>query len=58
VIPLLTAVLTIGLLVFTLLAWKEGYWSTMGRVHYTLITLAALAFTWFMNYWNLLGWRL
>lgn len=58
VIPLLTAVLTIGLLVFTVRAWKESYWSTFGRVHYSLITLAALTFTWFVNYWNLLGWRL
>ena len=58
VIPLLTAVLIIGLLVFTVWAWKENYWSNFGRVHYTLITLAALAFTWFINYWNLLGWRL
>ncbi|MCP4164742.1 MAG: beta-lactamase family protein [Chloroflexi bacterium] len=58
VIPLLTAVLTIGLLVFTVLAWKDRYWSTLGRVHYSLITVAALAFTWFMDYWNLLGWKL
>jgi TRAP-type C4-dicarboxylate transport system permease large subunit len=58
VIPLLTAVLIIGLLVFTVWAWKENYWSIFGRVHYTLITLAALVFTWFINYWNLLGWRL
>jgi hypothetical protein len=39
-------------------AGREGFWSTFGRVHYTLITLAALTFTWFVNYWNLLGWRL
>ncbi len=58
VIPLLTAILTVGLLIFTVRAWREGYWSIFGRVHYTLFTLAALAFTWFVNYWNLLGWRL
>jgi hypothetical protein len=28
-----------------------------GRVHYTLVTVAAVAFMWFLNYWNLLGWR-
>jgi CubicO group peptidase (beta-lactamase class C family) len=56
-IPILTALLTVGLLVFTVRAWKEGYWSTFGRVHYSLITLAALAFIWFVNYWNLLGFR-
>ena len=54
VIPLLTAILTTGLLAFTVLAWKDRYWSVVGRVHCSLITLA---FTWFMNYWNLLGFR-
>ena len=57
VIPLLTAILTIGLLVFTVLAWKDRHLSAVGRVHYSLMTLAALAFTWFVNYWNLLGFR-
>jgi hypothetical protein len=51
------AVLTIGALVYTLLAWKDRYWGIAGRVHYTLVTGAAVAFVWFMNYWNMLGWR-
>ena len=29
----------------------------LGKVHYSLITLAALVFIWWANYWNLLGWR-
>jgi hypothetical protein len=29
----------------------------MARIHYSLVTLAALAFVWFLNYWNLLGFR-
>ncbi len=37
---------------------KTRYWNPGARVHYTLVTLAALAFIWFLNYWNLLGWRL
>jgi hypothetical protein len=53
----LAAVLTIGALVFTVLAWKDSYWGIAGRVYYTLVTLAAVAFVWFLNYWNLLGWR-
>ena len=52
-IPL--AVLTIGAVVFTVLAWKNQYWQIAGRVYYTLVTLAAVAFVWFLNYWNLLG---
>jgi pimeloyl-ACP methyl ester carboxylesterase len=57
VIPLLAAVLTVGLPIFTVLAWKEGYWSVVGRVHYSLLTLAGLAFIWFLNHWALLGFR-
>lgn len=43
-IPLLTSGMTIGLLVFTVLAWKNRYWSLIGRLHYSLIALSALVF--------------
>ncbi len=36
----------------------KSVWSVAGRVHYTLVTLAALGFTWWLSYWNLLGFRL
>jgi len=57
VLPLVAAVLTIAALGFTALAWKNRYWGVIGRVHYTLVTAAALAFIWWLNYWNLLGFR-
>ena len=53
----LAAVLTAGALVYTVLAWKNRYWGIAARLYYTLVTVAALAFVWFLNYWNLLGWR-
>jgi CubicO group peptidase (beta-lactamase class C family) len=53
----LAAVLTVGALVYAVLAWKNRYWGIAGRVYYTLTTVAAVAFVWFLNYWNLLGWR-
>jgi CubicO group peptidase (beta-lactamase class C family) len=53
----LGAVLTVGALIYSVLAWKNSYWGIATRVHYTLVTLAAVAFVWFLNYWNLLGWR-
>jgi CubicO group peptidase (beta-lactamase class C family) len=53
----LSAVLTVGALVYTVLAWKNSYWGIAGRVYYTLVTISAVAFVWFLNYWNLLGWR-
>ena len=57
VLPLVGAVLTIAALGFTVMAWKNRYWGVAGRVHYTLVTVAALAFIWWLNYWNLLGFR-
>ena len=56
-VGVLSAVLTVGALIYGVLAWKDGYWGIATRVYYTLVTVAALAFVWFLNYWNLLGWR-
>jgi len=53
----LSALLTVGALVYSVLAWKDGYWGIASRVYYSLVTVAAVAFVWFLNYWNLLGWR-
>jgi len=53
----LSAVLTVGALAYTVLAWKNSYWGVASRTYYSLVTVAAVAFIWFLNYWNLLGWR-
>jgi CubicO group peptidase (beta-lactamase class C family) len=53
----LSALLTPAALVCTVLAWKARYWGVAYRVYYTLVTIAAIAFVWFLNYWNWLGWR-
>jgi hypothetical protein len=53
----LSAALTVGALVYTVLAWKNSYWGVASRLYYTMMTIAAVAFVWFLNYWNLLGWR-
>jgi CubicO group peptidase (beta-lactamase class C family) len=53
----LAAVLTPGALVYTVLAWKNSHWGISYRVYYTLVTIAAVAIVWFLNYWNWLGWR-
>jgi hypothetical protein len=53
----LSAMLTVGALVSTVLAWKDSYWGVAARAYYTLVTVAAVAFVWFLNEWNLLGWR-
>lgn len=56
-IPIVTTGMTLSLPIFTALAWKNKYWSILGRSHYSLITLFALVFTWFLIYWNLLGFQ-
>jgi hypothetical protein len=56
-VGVLAAVLTVGALIYSVPAWKRSYWGIAARVHYTLVTVAAVAFVWFLNYWNLLGWR-
>ncbi len=53
----LSALLTPAALVYTVLAWKNKFWGAAYRVYYTLGTLAAVAFVWFLHYWNWLGWR-
>jgi hypothetical protein len=50
-------VLTVAALVYAVLAWKNRYWGVAFRAYYTLVTVAAVAFVWFLNQWNLLGWR-
>jgi CubicO group peptidase (beta-lactamase class C family) len=53
----LSAMLTVGAVVYTVLAWKNSYCGIASRMYYTLVTIAAVAFVWFLNQWNLLGWR-
>lgn len=55
IIPILIALLTLGAVVLTLLAWQRKHWGVAGRVHYALVTLAALAQIWFFYNSNLLG---
>jgi CubicO group peptidase (beta-lactamase class C family) len=57
VIPLIVSVLTAGMVIFAGVSWARRYWSLARRVFYTLVTVASVAFIWWLNVWNLLGWR-
>jgi len=57
VLPLLAAVLTTAQMIMTVQAWRKRYGSTWKRTYYTLLTVIVLAFTWWLDYWNLLGFR-
>lgn len=54
-LPPIAAALTLSLPVLAVLAWKKGYWPLWMRVHYSLVTLVAIAFIPFLHYWNLFG---
>lgn len=57
-VPLVASTLTIvGLPASTMLIWHQQRWSVARRVHFTVVTLAALCFIPFLFYWNLLGFR-
>jgi hypothetical protein len=56
-LTVLSALLTAGALVYMVLAWKRGYWGFALRAYYALVIVAAVTFIWFLNQWNLLGWR-
>jgi hypothetical protein len=53
-----SALMSAGLVYFTVQAWRGSYWSLPGRLHYALVALAALGFVFFLNTWNLLGFHL
>lgn len=57
VFPLIAAPLTITQLVVAVVALRGKYWSAWGRAYYTLLTVIVLVFTWWLHYWNLLGFR-
>ncbi|WP_172196775.1 serine hydrolase domain-containing protein [Saccharibacillus qingshengii] len=57
IMPLITAGLTLALLISTAAVWRNKYWKAWERVHYTLVTLSAVGLTFFFHYWNLLGWQ-
>ncbi|NIT36005.1 MAG: serine hydrolase [candidate division Zixibacteria bacterium] len=57
VVSIVTAVLAVVIVVLAVAAWVKGFWRVPGRVHYTLVAAAAVAFVLWLNYWNLLGFR-
>jgi CubicO group peptidase (beta-lactamase class C family) len=57
-LPLISALLTIVAIFFMAKAWFKKYWTRCARLHYTLVVLASIATLWFLNFWNLLGYRM
>jgi len=53
--PITAGVFSLGLAGFAIRAWKTRSWSTTGRVHFTLVTIAQLAYLPFLWYWDLIA---
>lgn len=56
-IPIITAALTLGLIMFTILSWNNQDWSLWQRLDYSLISIASITFTFWLRYWNLWGFK-
>ncbi len=54
-IPTVQAGLAMLLVGFTIQAWRKQYWSLVGRLHYSVVVLAALAWVLFSVQYNLIG---
>lgn len=57
-LPMMALPLGLAVVAGAVLAFRNRYWSRWGRIHYLLLTLAVVALTWQLAYWNLLGWKL
>lgn len=57
-LPLISALLTVLALIFMFRTWVKKYWTRCARLHYTLTVLASIAILWFLNFWNLLGYKI
>jgi len=57
VMPVIAAALTLFIIPLNVLAWVKKYWTFQNRIHYTLVTAAFVAFMWWLDFYNLLGWR-
>jgi CubicO group peptidase (beta-lactamase class C family) len=56
-LPLVGLALTGLALVLAVRVWREKYWTRGSRLLHTAGVVAAVAFLWFLSYWNLLGYR-
>jgi CubicO group peptidase (beta-lactamase class C family) len=45
-------------IVLALRAWFRSDWGLVARIHYSLVAKAFIAFVWFLEEWNLLGFHL
>lgn len=57
VLPLITLALTLAVVGLMAAAWRSGDWGWVAKSYATLVSITALGFPIFLNFWNLLGFR-
>jgi CubicO group peptidase (beta-lactamase class C family) len=57
VLPVAAALLTLGFVFLLAWSWIEREGSGRERIFGSVFGLAAIAYLWFLDYWNLLGWH-
>ncbi len=57
-LPMILVALALIITIFAVFAWKNSYWGLGGRIHYTLLAVAVIANSWFLYYWNLIGYKI
>jgi len=55
IVPIISSVLVVGLLVFTVIVWKRKVWNFADRLHYSIITATCIGFVIWLYHWNWLG---
>jgi hypothetical protein len=54
-LPVLAAVATAATVATTVLAWRKGWWTRLGRIHHTTVAVAALTYLAVAINYNVLG---
>lgn len=43
---------SLGMVYFSVIAWRRSFWGVAGRIHYSLLTIASLGLFWFLHFWK------
>lgn len=57
-VPVIAALLSVVGALFLVPVWKECCWTRCRRVHYTIVIIGLFMMMWWVNYWNLLIFRI
>lgn len=56
-IPIISSLITVGLTVGSMIAWKKKAGSLLFRINTSIVAITCIHFIWFYNYYNLLGFK-